>query len=136
MVLIVSDAVADSLPKADANFAPIDFDQVRLGQLLLYDPILSKSNTVACTACHHPKHAIADGVSLGLGDGAHGIGPNRTVDRENLSKQRVPRRAPALFNLGFNYFTIIFHDDRLEADPTWLPGIRTPFGAEMVNGFA
>ena len=31
MVLIVSDAVADSLPKADANFAPVDLDQVRLG---------------------------------------------------------------------------------------------------------
>ena len=84
MVLIVSDAVADSLPKADANFAPVDLDQVRLGQLLLYDPILSESKTVACTTCHHSKHATADGVSLGLGDGAHGLGPNRTVDRKNL----------------------------------------------------
>ena len=63
MVLIVSDAVADSLPKADANFAPVDLDQVRLGQLLLYDPILSKSKTVACTR-HHPKPATADDVSL------------------------------------------------------------------------
>ena len=74
--------------------------QVRLGQLLFYDPILSGSKTVACATCHHPKHATADGLSLGLGDGAHGLGPERVIDPENLPEQRVPRNAPALVQSG------------------------------------
>ena len=34
-------AFAQSLPQADAVYAPLDMDQVQLGQLLFYDPILS-----------------------------------------------------------------------------------------------
>ena len=63
--------MASPLPKANATYAPVDIAQVRLGQLLFYDPILSGNKTVACATCHHPKHATADGLSLGLGDGAH-----------------------------------------------------------------
>ena len=129
-------AFAETLPDADARFAPVDMNQVRLGQMLFYDPILSGSKTVACATCHHPKHATADGLSLGLGDGAHGLGPERVIDVKNQPEQRVPRNAPALFNLGAREFTTMFHDGRLEADPTRPSGIRTPLGAEMVKGFA
>ena len=129
-------AFAETLPDADARFAPVDMNQVRLGQMLFYDPILSGSKTVACATCHHPKHATADGLSLGLGDGAHGLGPERVIDMKNRPEQRVPRNAPALFNLGAREFTTMFHDGRLEADPTRPYGIRTPLGAEMVKGFA
>ena len=75
-------------------------------------------------------------LTLGLGDGAHGLGPERVIDVKNRPEQRVPRNAPALFNLGAREFTTMFHDGRLEADPTRPSGIRTPLGAEMVQGFA
>ena len=119
-------AFAETLPDADARFAPVDMNQVRLGQMLFYDPILSGSKTVACATCHHPKHATADGLSLGLGDGAHGLGPERVIDVKNRPEQRVPRNAPALFNLGAREFTTMFHDGRLEADPT--SGHQNTFG--------
>ena len=136
MALLTNGVMANPLPKANATYAPVDMAQVRLGQLLFYDPILSGSKTVACATCHHPKHATADGLSLGLGDGAHGLGPKRMIDPKNLPEQRVPRNAPALFNLGAHEFTTMFHDGRLEADPTRPSGIRTPLGTEMVQGFA
>ncbi|MDG2405733.1 MAG: cytochrome c peroxidase [Paracoccaceae bacterium] len=65
-------AFAERLPDADALFAPVDLNQVRLGQMLFYEPILSGSKTVAYATFHNPKHATADELSLGLGDGAHG----------------------------------------------------------------
>ena len=136
MALLTNGVMANPLPEANATYAPVDMAQVRLGQLLFYDPILSGSKTVACATCHHPKHATADGLSLGLGDGAHGLGPKRMIDSKNLPEQRVPRNAPALFNLGAHEFTTMFHDGRLEADPTRPSGIRTPLGTEMVQGFA
>ena len=136
MTLLTNGVMANPLPEANATYAPVDMAQVRLGQLLFYDPILSGSKTVACATCHHPKHATADGLSLGLGDGAHGLGPKRMIDPQNLPEQRVPRNAPALFNLGAHEFTTMFHDGRLEADPTRPSGIRTPLGTEMVQGFA
>ncbi len=97
---------------------------VKIGQLLFYDPILSGGREVACATCHHPDHATADGVALGLGDGGRGLGPERGADPANLPEQRIPRNAPALFNLGAVEFTVMFHDGRLEekADTR-----RTPF---------
>lgn len=118
-----------------AIFAPQDPAHVELGQLLFYDPILSGSRTVACATCHHPNFATGDGVSLGLGDGGTGLGPDRRPDPDNLPEQRIPRNAPALFNLGASEFTVMFHDGRLEADPDRPDGLRTPLGESMVQGF-
>jgi cytochrome c peroxidase len=70
-----------------------------------------------------------------LGDGAIGIGPERRVDPLNLPEQRIPRNAPALFNLGASEFSVLFHDGRLEADPSEPGGFRTPLGADMEAGF-
>jgi cytochrome c peroxidase len=123
------------LPKADATFAEFDPDEVALGRLLFYDPILSGSKDVSCATCHHPKMATADALSLGLGDGAVGLGPDRVVDPDNRPEVRIPRNAPALFNLGAAEFTVFFHDGRLEQDPTKPNGIRTPLGEDMAQGF-
>ncbi len=124
-----------SLPGADAVFPNVDMQQVRLGRLLFYDPVLSGNRVVACATCHNPAFGTSDGVSLGLGDGGLGLGPDRRVDPENLPERRVARNAPALFNLGAGEFTRLFHDGRLEADPESASGIRTPMGAEMEQGF-
>lgn len=118
-----------------AEFARTDPARVELGQLLFYDPILSGNQEVSCATCHHPRFGTSDGVSLSLGDGAHGLGPDRVADPENLPEQRIPRNAPGLFNLGATEFTHMFHDGRLEADPTRPNGIRTPLGDAMSEGF-
>ncbi len=129
-------ALAGELPQANAVFAPPDMDEVRLGHLLFYDPILSGSKTLSCATCHHPRFATSDGLSLGVGDGGTGLGPARKPDPENPPEQRIARNAPALFNLGAAQFTSLFHDGRLEADPLRPSGIRTPLGADMTAGFA
>ncbi|MEM8654056.1 MAG: cytochrome c peroxidase [Pseudomonadota bacterium] len=127
---------AADLPFEEPVFPEVASAQVELGRLLFYDPILSGSKTVSCATCHHPKFATGDGVSLGLGDGAHGLGPQRVADPENLPEQRIPRNAPPLFNLGATEFTVFFHDGRLEEDASRPSGIRTPLGSEMEMGFA
>ncbi|WP_069300025.1 cytochrome-c peroxidase [Neptunicoccus sediminis] len=128
-------AASGPLPQANAQFSQPDMAQVRLGQLLFYDPILSGNKTVSCATCHHPRFATSDGVSLGLGDGGIGLGPARRSDPDNLPEQRIPRNAPALFNLGAEQFRTLFHDGRLEADDTDPMGFRTPLGGDMEQGF-
>nr|WP_259993521.1 cytochrome c peroxidase [Sulfitobacter sp. S190] len=126
------------LPRAvtDADYAPVPAAEAELGQLLFYDPILSGNKTVACATCHHPKFATGDGVALSFGDGGIGLGPARRADPDNPPEKRIPRNAPALFNLGAAEFTVMFHDGRLEADAGQPGGIRTPMDADMVAGFA
>ena len=129
-------AVALDLPAPDAQFPAPDSALIELGHLLFYDPILSGSREVSCATCHHPRMATGDALSLGLGDGAAGLGPKRRVDANNAPEQRIPRNSPALFNLGAAEFTRFFHDGRLEADPSRPSGLRTPLGAEMETGFS
>lgn len=127
------------LPKApvDSDYEQHSSAEVALGQLLFYDKILSGNRNVACATCHHPRLGTSDGLSLGLGDGGIGLGPNvRRADPDNLPEQRIPRNSPALFNLGAREFTVLFHDGRIEADPTRPNGLRTPLGDEMSAGFA
>ena len=123
-------------PITDEDYMAVDPAQVKLGQMLFYDPILSGNRNIACATCHHPKFATADGVALSLGEGGKGLGPERRADPENLPEERIPRNAPALFNLGAHEFTVLFHDGRIEVDPTKPGGLRTPMGAEMSAGFA
>ncbi|AAV94163.1 cytochrome-c peroxidase [Ruegeria pomeroyi] len=136
LTFVAGPLLAEPLPRADAIFAEPAMEAVRLGQLLFYDPILSGNRTISCASCHHPRFGTSDGVSLGLGDGAVGIGPDMRLDPQNPPEQRIPRNAPALFNLGAAEFTRFFHDGRLESDPTRPSGIRTPLGPDMEQGFA
>jgi len=137
LLLLASAARAGGLPDpiTDADYVMTTPAQVALGQLLFYDPLLSGSKTVACSTCHHPSLGTSDGLSLGIGDGGVGLGPERRLVGDNLPEQRIPRNAPGLFNLGAHAFTSMFHAGRLEADPTKPGGIRTPLGQEMVEGF-
>ena len=123
-------------PVTDAMYAPVDRAEAELGQLLFYDPILSGNRTVACASCHHPRFGTSDGLSLSLGDGGVGLGPDRKADPENMPEERVPRNAQALFNLGAREFTVLFHDGRIEVDPSRPSGFRTPLEGDMPAGFA
>lgn len=137
-VIIPVTLAAQAVPRAitEADYPAVDLDEARLGQLLFYDPILSGNRTVACATCHHPKFGTADAVSLSFGDGGVGLGPDRRADANNPPEERIPRNAPALFNLGASAFTVMFHDGRLEADPAHPGGLRTPMDADMLTGFA
>ena len=131
-------APAENLPGpvTDADYLPVSEAEARLGQLLFYDPVLSGNRNISCATCHHPRFGTSDGLSLSLGEGGKGLGPDRVVDPANLPEQRVPRNSPALFNLGAREFTVLFHDGRIAADPSRPSGLRTPLEDEMVRGFA
>ncbi|SFR16599.1 cytochrome-c peroxidase [Poseidonocella sedimentorum] len=122
-------------PVSDADFMAPDPASVALGHKLFYDPILSGNRNISCATCHHPRFGTSDGVSLSLGEGGIGLGPDRRVDPDNPPEELIPRNAPALFNLGAHEFTVLFHDGRIEADPSRASGFRTPMGPEMVEGF-
>ena len=141
LVLIAACIIAPALgwsgplPAADAVFPEPDMTEVQLGRLLFYDSILSGNKSVSCASCHHPKLGTSDGLSLGLGDGARGLGTERRIDAANPPEQRIARNAPGLFNLGAGQFVTLFHDGRLQVDPSEASGMRTPLGDDMETGF-
>lgn len=141
-VLLPGATVLGALPTAAdldlgdrPQFTAHDPERVALGQLLFYDPVISGNRNISCATCHHPNLGTADGVSLSLGEGGIGLGPERTADPSNPPEQRIPRNAQALFNLGASSVTRFFHDGRLEADASEPHGIRTPLGSDMLAGF-
>ena len=123
-------------PLTDADFFPENPATAALGQLLFYDPILSGNREVSCATCHHPAFGTGDGLSLGIGDGGMGLGTQRVTDPANAPEQRIPRNAMALWNLGAREYHTLFHDGRVEADPTEPQGFRTPLGRDMPEGFS
>lgn len=122
-------------PAADAVFPELNLESVELGQFLFYDPILSGNKNISCGTCHHPDLGTSDGVSLGIGEGGIGLGMERKFTEDNPPEARIPRNAPALWNLGASEFTVMFHDGRVELDESQPFGVRTPLGQEMVDGF-
>ena len=119
-------------PITDGDYRRTDPAIVAWGRLLFWDPILSGNRSVSCGTCHHPAFGTGDGLSLGVGDGGRGLGPDRVADPANPPEQRIPRNAPGLWNLGAHEFTVLFHDGRIEETAD---GLRTPMGPEMEEGF-
>jgi cytochrome c peroxidase len=110
--------------------------KVKLGQALFFDKILSGNRDIACATCHHPNHATTDGVSLGLGTGASGLGPKRSAGPDQPVFGRVPRNSPSLFNRGAHEFSALFHDGRVEHDAEidWPGGFSTPARDKLPEG--
>mgnify|MGYP000144407271 CR=1 FL=1 len=79
------------------DFTQFDPAQARLGRLLFYDKILSGNMNISCATCHHHSLHGADGVSLGIGEGGYGLGPDRLSGLVGTTrvKARIPRNAPA-----------------------------------------
>jgi cytochrome c peroxidase len=109
--------------------------QVRLGQRLFFDKILSGNKNISCATCHHPTTGTSDQLSLGVGEGGRGLGLRRTTGR-GASKivQRVPRNSPALFNLGAREFRTLFWDGRLSVNHRLPHGFDTPAGDKLPRG--
>ena len=80
------------LPEMKGSYTP---QQIDLGRLLFFDPVLSGDGSVSCAHCHHPDLAYADGRATGMGAGGSGVGPARR------SGSVLPRNTPTLWNVGF-----------------------------------
>jgi cytochrome c peroxidase len=70
------------LPPLREGFSP---QQIDLGRLMFFDPLLSADGTLACSSCHQPSKGFADGRGLSLG----------------IDGKIAHRSAPTLWNVGF-----------------------------------
>ena len=117
-------------PATDADFYPRDPAKEELGKFLFYDKILSGNLNISCATCHHPFVGTSDGLSLPVGEGGMGLSTARDLGMNaDAVHERVPRNAPHVFNLGAREFAVMFHDGRVEVDPSQPSGFRSPAGA-------
>ncbi|MEM7440624.1 MAG: cytochrome c peroxidase [Pseudomonadota bacterium] len=126
---IAAPLAAGDLPASlgDKDFRPVSPLQAKIGQLLFYDKILSGNRNISCGTCHHHDHAGSDGLSLGIGEGGAGVGPLRVGESDSgRIRKRLPRNAPALWNLGARDVTVLFHDGRLEVSDLYDNGFNSP----------
>ncbi|MBY6160053.1 methylamine utilization protein MauG [Mameliella alba] len=125
LLAFAAPAVAE--PVSMDDFLTVDPAQARLGQLLFYDPILSGNRNISCGTCHHHNLASGDGLSLGIGEGGRGLGVDRTPgEGPDMIRKRIPRNAPALWNLGHKSVRVLFHDGRLEISDQFGNGFDSP----------
>ncbi len=101
--------------------------QAKIGQLLFYDKILSGNQNISCGTCHHHQLGTTDGLSLGIGEGGEGLGALRTAGMgDDRIRKRIPRNAPALWNLGHTSIDVMFHDGRLSVSDLYQNGFNSP----------
>lgn len=122
----ISSAADLPTPAGPETFMQPAADSVLLGRDLFFDPILSGNQNISCATCHHPKLASGDAMSLSIGEGGIGLGDKRIPDPQNRPDARIPRNAPALFNLGSAEFHTLFHDGRLMRDDDARFNIQMP----------
>lgn len=131
--------MAQELPPtlSEADFRSHTAEQAALGRLLFYDKILSGNRNISCGTCHHPRFGTSDGLSLGVGEGGVGLGPDRTPGEGHARiERRVPRNAPALWNLGARQVSALMHDGRISADPIYGNGFNTPAEEWLPQGLS
>lgn len=117
----------DALQLTNDDYRPVNTQQAELGRLLFYDNILSGNRNISCGTCHHPAFGTSDGLSLGVGEGGHGVGPKRTTGiGASRIERRVPRNAPALWNLGAKEISVLMHDGRISESHLYGNGFNTP----------
>lgn len=111
----------------DADFLQFSEAQVELGRLLFFDKILSGNRNISCSTCHHPQLGTTDNLSLGVGEGGVGLGLKRTAGKaRDRIKRRVPRNAPALWNLGALEIDVLMHDGRISVSDIYQNSFNTP----------
>ncbi len=114
-------------PLTDDDFLFFDREQAAIGHQLFYDPILSGNRNISCAHCHHPDFGTSDGLSLGIGEGGRGLGPDRTPGTgADRIRKRIPRNAPGLWNLGARDIHTMFHDGRLSLSDVYGNGFNSP----------
>ena len=125
-------------PPSDEDFydnGSPDPAKIALGSQLFFDKILSGNLNISCATCHHALTDTGDGLSLPVGEGGRGLGVTRdTGAGGDAVHERVPRNAPPVFNLGAREFKTLFHDGRVQVDPTQPSGFRSPAGDILPPG--
>jgi len=118
-----------------SDFVEFDPKLAEIGQLLFFDPILSGNRNISCATCHNPDHGGTDGVSLGMGEGGEGVGPDRTPgEGTSRIRKRIPRNSPALWNLGAREIEILLHDGRVGVSDIYDNGFITPAEEWLPDG--
>lgn len=123
--------VRDDVRKSIAAFgieavpaAPEVSDELfELGRALSFDKVLSGDRDVSCMSCHHPTLGSGDGRALPIGTGGTGLGPLR----DHPDDVRIPRNAPALFNL--HAADSMFWDSRVATQY----GVVSPAGGQLTE---
>lgn len=59
-----------------------------LGELLFFDPLLSKDTSISCASCHKPEFAFADNVALSFGVDSV-LGTRNTPSAMNVSSRET-----------------------------------------------
>ena len=120
------------LPDPDYDFRTSSAEKVELGRVLIFDKILSGNENISCGTCHHSLAYTGDGLSLSVGEGGKGLGVTRSADhKDDTIHERVPRNAPPVWNLGDSSFHTLFHDGRVQVDPSFPSGCKTPAGRDL-----
>lgn len=134
VLLVCHTASAGLLPSAltDADFPQPSPEKVELGKNLMFDKILSGNLNTSCGTCHHVLTDTGDGLSLPVGEGGQGLGVMRNTGvGADAIVERVPRNAPAVFNLGAEFFTVLFHDGRVQVDESFPSNCKTPANFDL-----
>ncbi|MGB3553019.1 MAG: cytochrome c peroxidase, partial [Jannaschia sp.] len=128
LIALLAATPAWAQPIDPNDYPPQDPAQVELGRLLFHDPILSGNRNIACSTCHSLDHAGGDGLSLGIGEGGIGIGPDRIAPGAGPDRiaKRIPRNAPPLWNLGHRDVRVMFHDGRLSPSDLFGTDFNSP----------
>ncbi len=109
--------------------------KVQLGAQLFFDKVLGGNLNMSCATCHHSFTGTGDGLSLPVGEGGKGLGVTRdTGIGADAVHERVPRNAPAVFNLGAKEFQRMFHDGRVQINPAMPSGVESPAGTDLPEG--
>ncbi|MEM8849459.1 MAG: cytochrome c peroxidase [Pseudomonadota bacterium] len=119
----------------EVPFHPFDEARAQIGRLLFYDPILSGNRNISCGTCHHHETFSGDALSLGIGEGGEGVGEDRTAGTgDDKIRKRVPRHAPALWNVGAVEFERFFHDGRVGRSEAYGNGYDSPAEEWLPDG--
>lgn len=128
-------------PARDQDFRHPPEAVVRLGQMLFFDKILSGNRNISCATCHSPVVATVDGLSINIGTGGEGLAVLRDAGTGAVPPLprdphlRGSRNMTPLFNLGHEQFTKLFWDGRVQVDPSFPQGFRTPALEDLPYGF-
>jgi len=121
----------------ELNLAPLQAPTVadaalfELGQALFFDKELSGNRDMACATCHHPLAGTGDGLSVAVGVGGTGFGPDRVL---GAGRSFIPRNSPEVFNRGDAAWTTMFWDNRVALLETG--ELHTPAGVDLPAGLS
>lgn len=103
--------------------------KVALGRALMFDKELSGNRDISCATCHHPLMHTGDALSLSIGTGGSGLGPER---QRGEGSGFIPRNAPEVFNRGLSEWRTMFWDMRLSGSVG--AGFSSPAGNRLPTG--